>query len=274
MHDLKLIDTQSPGFGEFYDELPLWSAPFGLWMLEQVPLKPEQTIVDIGAGTGFLTIELAQRCYPSRVVAVDPWPEATGRLRKKVNFLGIPNVEIQECDAEFVELADSSVDLIVSNLGINNFENATAVLQTCWRIARPGAKIFMTSNLVGTMQEFYDDFREMLVGGQTVERLNALENHIRHRATPESLRAQLEQSGFRVIRLEADSFQLRFASGTAMLRHAFMRFAFLPAWKEILAPDHNNALFDLLEQRLNERARQRDGLALNIPMALVEAEKS
>jgi len=30
MHYLEPIDCQSPDFGDFYDELPLWSARFGL----------------------------------------------------------------------------------------------------------------------------------------------------------------------------------------------------------------------------------------------------
>ncbi len=274
MHILKPIDPQSPEFGEFYDELPLWSAPFGLWLLDRVPLRAGQTILDVGAGTGFLSIELAQRCYPSRVIAVDLWPAATSRLRKKIDYFGVPNVDILDCDAAALELADDSVDLIVSNLGINNFDNARDVLRTCRRVARPGAKMIVTSNLVGTMHEFYDVFRDVLVSAQAGDRLEALEIHIRHRATPNSLRAQLEQAGFRVIDLATDSFNLRFASGTALLRHCFMRIGFVPTWKSILAPDPGNVLFETLEQRLNERANQFAGLSLTIPMALVEAEKA
>ena len=66
------VDHRAPGFGDDYDELPLWSAPFGLWLLDRVPVRPGLTILDVGAGTGFLTIELAQRCgAESTVIAVD-----------------------------------------------------------------------------------------------------------------------------------------------------------------------------------------------------------
>ena len=61
MDYLEAIDYKAPDFGELYDELPLWSAPFGLLLLEQVVMRPGLTILDVGAGTGFLTIELAQR---------------------------------------------------------------------------------------------------------------------------------------------------------------------------------------------------------------------
>ena len=39
MNYLDEIDHTQPGFGELYDELPLWSAPFGLLLLDQVPMK-------------------------------------------------------------------------------------------------------------------------------------------------------------------------------------------------------------------------------------------
>lgn len=58
MQYLESIDYQTPEFGDLYDELPLWSAPFGLMLLDQVTLRPAMTILDVGAGTGFMTIEL------------------------------------------------------------------------------------------------------------------------------------------------------------------------------------------------------------------------
>jgi hypothetical protein len=48
------IDFEAPEFGDLYDELPLWSAPFGLWIVDHVPVGCGLTILDIGAGTGFL----------------------------------------------------------------------------------------------------------------------------------------------------------------------------------------------------------------------------
>jgi len=73
MHYLDDIDYATPEFGDLYDELPLWSARFGLVLLDQIKLRPGITILDAGAGTGFLSIELAQRCgADTQVIAVDP----------------------------------------------------------------------------------------------------------------------------------------------------------------------------------------------------------
>ncbi len=70
MKFLEEIDQKTPELGDFYDELPLWSAPFGLMLLEHVGLKPGITILDVGAGTGCMTIELAQSSGSAAVVTV------------------------------------------------------------------------------------------------------------------------------------------------------------------------------------------------------------
>src|SRR5262245_31046602 len=85
MTSFEPIDYSTDDFVRFYDELPLWSAPFGLLVLQQLPLHVGDRILDVGAGTGFLTVELAQRCGPSaHVVAVDPWASALRRLQAKI----------------------------------------------------------------------------------------------------------------------------------------------------------------------------------------------
>src|SRR5258705_1829950 len=118
MNYLEEIDYTRIEFGEWYDELPLWSAPFGLLLLDRVPMKSGLTILDVGAGTGFLTLELAQRCGPdARVIAVDPWKAGMRRLRRKLDHLDIGNVVLIEQDATAIDLPDASIDLVVSNLG-------------------------------------------------------------------------------------------------------------------------------------------------------------
>ena len=273
MKYLDPVSLDDPDAGDLYDELPLWSAPFGLALLDRVPLGPA-TILDVGAGTGFLTVELAQRCGPeARVIAVDPWKGAVARLRRKIVHLGLDNVEVLEADAASLHLPEGSVDLIVSNLGINNFDNAAAVLRTCFRVAREGARLFLTTNLLGHMAEFYDVFRATLVELGREEDLPALGAHVAHRATIPSVETLLEESGFEVAGVASSAFRLRFADGSSFLRHYFIRLGFVPGWKSVVAVDALERTFDALERNLNAVAADRGELALTIPMALVEARK-
>ena len=269
------MDWEDPGYGELHDELPLWSSPFGLALLERIPLRPQDTILEIGPGTGYLSIELAQRCGPqSRVIAVDLWAEGLRRLRWKLDRMGIANVEVIEADAASADIEPASVDLVVSNLGINNFEDPSAVLRAVHRASRDGADLFLATNTVGHMAEVYDVFRRTLHDLGQEGRLEALERHIEHRGTVDSLTRLLESTGFAVEHVWEKSFAMRFASGSAMMRHSLIRPGFAPAWKKIPEPGRTAETIAHLEERLNRAAAAQGELALTIPVVVVQARKS
>jgi precorrin-6B methylase 2 len=268
------FDFSRAEVGEFYDELPLWSAPFGLLMLERLPIRNGVRILDVGAGTGFLSIELAQRCGAQSIVyAVDPWKPGVDRLRRKIEYLELENIHVIEADAANLDLPDSSVDVVVSNLGINNFENADAILAQCHRVMAPGAQIFLTSNLVGHMREFYDVFRETLLEVGLSDCLPALDAHVSHRATVDSIRDRLRGAGFEVGEVTERSFVLRFADGTSLFNHYFIRLGFMEEWVKIMPAESVTTTVEALERNLNSYAASRGDLALTIPMACVEARK-
>ncbi len=274
MKYLEAIDYTAPEFGDLHDELSLWSAPFGLSLLDRVPIKSGLTILDVGAGTGFLTIELAERCGPgTRVIAVDPWKSAMDRLRRKIDQRHLDNIRLLEQDASTIDMPDASVDVIVSNLGINNFENPGAVLQECSRLAKPNATLLLTTNLAGHMAEFYEVYREVLINTGQRDRLAALEAHINHRGTTESVGSLLQEAGFKVVDVIASSFRMRFADGSALLRHHFIRLGFVQAWKSIAAADSVEKTFERLEKELNTIAAKHGELALTIPMACFVARR-
>ena len=268
------IDHKTTGFGDLYDELPLWSAPFGLMMLEHVVLQPGITVLDVGAGTGFMTIELAQRCgSDAEVIAVDPWEAAMNRLSRKLDHLGLHNVRTLVRDATTIDLPDESVDLIVSNLGINNFDHPEAALRSCFRVAKPGANLFLTTNLVGHMSEFYDAYHSVLLELGYSDRLAALDDHINHRATVDSVRELLNRAGFDFVEAGTRSFRERFVDGSALLRHFFVRLGFVPGWKSVAPEDAVERTFAALEGRLNAIAAEVGELSLSVPAACIQARK-
>ena len=274
MKYLEEVDYKTPEFGDLYDELPLWSAPFGLMLLEHVGLRAGMTILDVGAGTGFLTIELAQRCgSDAKVIAVDPWEAGMTRLTRKLDHLGIQNVRSVVQDVATIDLPDASVDLIVSNLGINNFDNPEAALRACFRVAKPGANLFLTTNLVGHMEEFYEAYRSVLADLGFTGRLAALDAHIGHRATVDSVRKLLEGEGFKFVAAATHSFRERFVDGSSLLRHYFIRLGFVPAWKSMAPAEAVEATFAALEDQLNVIAAERGELSLTIPAACIQACK-
>src|ERR1017187_1721464 len=116
MDDLDFLsfepDFSSPHVLAAYDELPLWSAMFGLLLLEEVPMHGVATVLDIGCGTGFPLIELAERLGPrAHVHGIDPWHAALARAAEKIVSRATPNVTLHEGTASAMPFADGMFDL-------------------------------------------------------------------------------------------------------------------------------------------------------------------
>jgi len=267
-----IVSANQSGLSVFYDELPLWSSSFVPELLERAPISQNATIVDLGCGTGFLSIEIAQRCGPnSKVFAIDPWPIANERLRAKLDFIGIENVEVIQKNGIDTGLDAASVDLIVSNLGINNFEEPDRVLRECHRIAKPGACLQMTTNLVGNMKEFYAELNELLRDRNREDLVERVSKHVAHRGTSESVEQLIDQAGFRIVHSSANNFQMHFSDGSALFGHWFIRLAFLPDWMSLFPTADIEWIFSSLEDRLNTRAKESGRFSVTIPVAYFEA---
>lgn len=263
-------DFSSPGVITAYDELPLWSAMFGLLLLDEVPLSGVEAALDVGCGTGFPLIELAERLGPhARVHGVDLWSSALKRAAEKVESRHTPSVTLHEASAVKMPFADGVFDLIVSNLGVNNFEDRTAAIRECRRVARAGATIALTTNLRGHMREFYTVFDEVLAETGDNEAWQRLRHHVDHRASVAEVRELLEGGGFAVNRVIERAARTRFASGTALFNHHFIKLGFLDGWKQVVR-GREPEMFERLRRRLDEIARQDGQLSLTIPMAYIE----
>ena len=89
------------------DELPFWSAPFGLKLLEKINYKKNITALDIGSGLGFPLLEIAMRLGNTcKLYGIDPWEAAVERIKTKIRIYGITNVEMIIGVAEKIPLPE------------------------------------------------------------------------------------------------------------------------------------------------------------------------
>lgn len=249
-----------------YDDLPLWSALAGQLLFKHVPLRSGITALDVGCGTGFPAIELAERLGPRAVVhGLDPWAVALDRARAKAEARGVGHVVFDHGDAERMPYADAHFDLIVSNLGLNNFSDPDAATAECRRVLKPRGALALTTNLVGHMSEFYEVLARVLVETGAEREAGALERHIAGRATLDGIWSLLDGCGFSVARTERSVATLRYADGSALLSHWFIRLGFLGGWRATMSPEREDEVFARLERALPRPLR------LTVPLAYVEA---
>jgi ubiquinone/menaquinone biosynthesis C-methylase UbiE len=257
------------------DETPIWSASFGLKLLDYIDYKTNISTLDIGFGTGFPLTEIALRLGDSSVVyGIDPWKDTFERVHKKIDYYGIKNIKIIEGVAESIPLDNNSIDLITSNNGINNVNDADKVISECSRIIKRGGQFIQTMNTDLSMIEFYNQLKLVLMDFKMDKEIQLMHAHILHkRPSIDGFISRIQKHGFKIKDLEHDQFNYKFADGTTMLNHYFIRLAFMNSWIRLLPSDKVEQIFDKIELRLNEQSKIFGGIKLSIPFVLINAIK-
>jgi arsenite methyltransferase len=258
------------------DDLPLWSAPFGLKLLDVVKLKRNMNVLDIGSGTGFPLIEMSQRVDNScRVIGIDPWKEAIDRTDLKIKTWHIANAFIIQGVAEEMPFKSNFFDLIISNNGINNVENEAFVYQEIKRISKPACQMVLTMNLPDSMKEFYNIFKDILYKFNKKREIEKLKNHIFHKRKPiDHSKTLIKKAGFHVTNISQSIFQLKFLDGTTMFNHSLIQVGFINNWKQVLHERDLQSIFGMIEKDLNKIAHQKGELCLTIPWICINCQKS
>ncbi len=255
---------------EIYDETSFWSARFGALLFDHLEIRRGIRGLDVGCGTGFPLIELAHvHGTSSHFTGIDIWADALARARVKLELHGLTNVDLVEADVASMPFPDAHFDLVVSNIGINNFPDETAALRECRRVAKTGARLIHTTNVQGHFGALYAMLDAILSKHGLESARDALRREEEHRHSKQAITNLLVDTGFTVSRCFEQSFRIRFADGSAMLRHSLVRW-FLDGWRQAIGADNEREVFHTLEIQLNAAA-ERDGcVEMTVPMLYLE----
>ena len=260
-----------PQLADSYDETSLWGARFGALLLDHLEISRGVKGLDVGCGTGFPLIELA--CLhgtSSHFTGLDIWPEGLARARKRAELLGLGNVDLVEADAASMPFPAEQFDLITSNVGVNNFEQAKQAFRECRRVARSGARIVLTTNARGHFAAMYALLDAILAERALETTREALRHDEEHRRSKEELSDLLAESGFAVTRSHEPSFAMRFADGASMLRHPLVKW-FLDGWRNAIGAAREREIFAIAQTRLDDAAKREGSLSMEVPMLYIEA---
>lgn len=269
----KTFDLDDPKIVSAIDELPLWSAPFGMKLLDNIPMKKGINVLDIGSGLGFPLLEIAMRLgKTSSLYGIDPWGAGIERAKSKIRRYGIRNVKLIKGLAEEMPFEDNFFDMIISNNGLNNVQDLNAVLDECKRVGKDQATIHITQNLPGSMIEFYNIFEDALRTKGMEDEIRKMKAHIQAKRKPlDDMSGILNAHGIIIEKSIEDSFHIRFFDGSAMLNHFFIILAFMNPWKDIMNKDIQEDVFVAIENSLNKHAKINGELKLTIPYVYLEA---
>ena len=111
-------------------------------VVDRLALRAGMTVADIGAGTGYFTLPMAEKVGArGQVFAVDVSPEMLARIQAKLGESGAENVRCVEGEASATGLGAESCDVVFMANVWHEFDDHAAVLAEAGRILRKGGRI-------------------------------------------------------------------------------------------------------------------------------------
>jgi ubiquinone/menaquinone biosynthesis C-methylase UbiE len=99
-------------------------------------------VLDLGSGGGFDCFLAAMQVGETgRVIGVDMTPEMIRLARKSAAEMKTGNIEFRLGEMEHLPVADSSVDVIISNCAINLSLEKHNVFKEAHRVLKPGGRL-------------------------------------------------------------------------------------------------------------------------------------
>ena len=118
-------------------------------VITRAAITGDDDVVDLGAGTGFLSLAVADRARS--VLAVDVAPAMLEELQASAERDNHANVSVQVADLCRLDLPAGSIDVIVSNYALHHLPHAEKreLLARARNWLRPGGRIVIADMMFG-----------------------------------------------------------------------------------------------------------------------------
>jgi ubiquinone/menaquinone biosynthesis C-methylase UbiE len=99
------------------------------------------TILDLGSGTGYLSIEVAERSPNLQVYGIDLSRQMVKIARRHAR--GVDNARFVFGNAAKLPFKDSSIDLVLSTGALHHWKTPRLVFDECYRVLRTGGEAWV-----------------------------------------------------------------------------------------------------------------------------------
>ena len=132
-------DKHAKGWNDKSADIRQWLRDPTDAMLEMAAIKPGARVLDVAAGAGDQTLDIAKRVGPSGyVLATDLSPAILEFTKANSLRAGYGNVETLAVDGENLKVAEAAFDAAICRLGLMFFPDPGKGLREIFRALKPG----------------------------------------------------------------------------------------------------------------------------------------
>ena len=167
-------------------------------------LTGDETVLDLGAGGGFLSLRLAGWLPRGQVLALDSSADMLDRLRQRAAQEGVADrIQTVRAEAEDNGVEAASVDLAVSIAVLHELSDPLAGLREVVRVLRPGGGVL------------FKDFRMSPIRGRISKLMHPA--HCHGPFQPAALGTLMREAGLTEVAVTLDGSRMLLARGRKAL---------------------------------------------------------
>ena len=136
-------------------------------------LRPEDEVLEIGAGTGFYSFEIARRCR--QLVALERAPGMARILKGRIARASVTNIRVLECDF-FAYRREAAFDVVMAIGVLDGIEDWQPFLDRCVSLAK--RIVIVTVPQFSLWSRFYWVFSKMSRSPARIYKPEELMNHL------------------------------------------------------------------------------------------------
>jgi ubiquinone/menaquinone biosynthesis C-methylase UbiE len=112
--------------------------------VDQALIKPGDCVLDVGCGTGEVTLLAKTRAKNGKVYGIDPSPEMIAVARKKALRKGL-DIDFRMGVIESLPFPDASIDVVTSSLMMHHLPEKLKArgLTEIYRVLKPGGRLLI-----------------------------------------------------------------------------------------------------------------------------------
>lgn len=188
-------------------------------------------------------------------------------------FLGIDNVQIIDASATRIPLEDDSIDLVTSNLGINNFEDKTEVYTEINRVLKKDGSLCITTNPMGTFNELFQIMMQVCDSMNLDKAHASLKDYVNNRSTKEQIIEEFGNHSFELVNKQETVTKMRFVDAKAVFNHSLIRIGFRAYWEQMIQETNSEDFFEAVIKEIGKVIAINAVFEMTVPILYLEFRK-